>query len=173
MGKRAQLAAFAAAVLLQALIVAGVPMRKVTALATGRTVVLKVAPVDPYNILSGYYVVLGYEIGRPAAFPGQPLLADGDVVWAVVEERDGLWRPVSLEREKPRPLPANRAALRGIMGGTGSIEYGIEEFYIPEERRGAIEDDLRRNAGEARVEVKAGAWGNALLRLRIQDRIYE
>lgn len=165
---------FLAAVVLQVLILLGVPARKAYTRMTGRDVVLKVAPVDPYSILSGYYVILGYDISRPADFPNAPKFEFDEVIYAIVEQQaDGLWKPVSIERELPKNLPANRVAIRGHWNDW-RITYGIEEFYIPEEKRQVIADDLGKNQADARVEVKVDAQGNAaLIRLRIQDRVYE
>ena len=53
MSKRTSLVAFIVAVVIQILILVAVPARKVFTKATGKTVVLKVQPVDPYSILSG------------------------------------------------------------------------------------------------------------------------
>ncbi len=178
MSQRASLAAFIAAVLIQVLILVAVPARKVFTIATGKTVVLKVRPVDPYSILSGYYATLGFDISRVDAFPNVSGIADGfsDGAWcyAVVEQGDdGTWKPVSLEHELPDNLPDNRVALLGRLNH-GLIRYGIEEFYIPEAQRYNIDEDLRRNVDKARVEVKVDRSGHAALqRLIIADRIYE
>jgi uncharacterized membrane-anchored protein len=150
------------------------PARIVYTLATGKSVSLKVQPVDPYNILSGYYVVLGFEINRTAAFPNQADFEQSKTCYAVIERsQDGTWKPITLEHELPKNLPENRVALFGRIY-YGSIEYGIEHFYIPETSRGVIEDDLRRNRDKAYVEIKVDRSGNAALeRLRIEDRVYE
>ena len=172
MNKRALI--FALAVLLQGLILFGVPAKKVYTRSTGRDVVLKVAPVDPYSVLSGYYVTLGYDIGQPQSLKKTSELKDGEIVYTVVEQQaDGVWNPVSIESELPKNLAANRVALRGQWDGW-RMTYGIEEFYIPEGKRQQVADDLNKNRNEARVDVKVDSSGNAaLIRLRIQDRIYE
>ena len=178
MSKRASLVAFIAAVVIQLLILVAVPARKVFTMATGKIVVLKVQPVDPYSILSGYYATLGFDISRADAFPNASEISGGfsDGAWcyAVVQKGvDGTWKPVSLERELPANLPDNRAALLGRMN-RGAIRYGIEEFYIPEAQRHRIAEDLSRNVDKARVEIKVDRSGHAALeRLRIEDRIYE
>ncbi len=172
MSKRALI--FAVAVSLQVLILLSVPAKKVYTRSTGRDVVLKVAPVDPYNILSGYYVTLGYDISQPSAFANTSKFADGDIIYAIVEQQaDGSWRPSSIEAELPQNLAANHIAIRGRWN-SWRITYGIEEFYIPEGKREQIADDLRKNQNEARVDLKVDSSGNAaLVRLKIQDRIYE
>ncbi|HEU4479066.1 MAG TPA: GDYXXLXY domain-containing protein [Pyrinomonadaceae bacterium] len=176
MSQRTTLVAFIAAVIVQVLILVAVPARKVFTLTTGKTVVLKVQPVDPYSILSGYYATLGFDISRRDAFPyvGGTDFAEGDWCYAVVEKSDdGTWKPVSLEQKLPDSLPDNRAALLGRLR-YGVIGYGIEEFYIPEAQRQSIADDLNRNVDKARVEVKVDRSGHAALqRLIIENRIYE
>ena len=178
MSKRASLVAFIVAVVIQILILVAVPARKVFTMATGKIVVLKVQPVDPYSILSGYYATLGFDISRVGAFPNargtSQGFSDGDWCYAIVEKGDdGTWKPVSLEYELPANLPDNRAALLGRINH-GVITYGIEEFYIPEAQRRRIAEDLSRNVDKARVEIKVDRSGHAALeRLRIEDRIYE
>lgn len=178
MSQRTSLVAFIAAVIIQLLILAAVPARKVVTIATGKTVLLKVQPVDPYSILSGYYATLRFDISRLDLFPNvqgiSPGFSQGEWCYAVVEKGDdGTWRPVSLEHELPNNLPDNRIALLGQLHH-GMIRYGIEEFYIPEAQRETIADDLRRNFDKASVEVKVDSGGHAALRrLIIENRIYE
>ena len=178
MSKRASLVAFTVAVVIQILILVAVPARKVFTKATGKTVVLKVQPVDPYSILSGYYATLGFDISRIDAFPNAKGMvhrfSEGTWVYAIVENGDdGTWKPISLEHELPANLPDNRAALLGQIY-RGTIRYGIEEFYIPEAQRHRIAEELSRNIDKARVEVKVDRGGHAALeRLRIEDRVYE
>lgn len=178
MNKRASIVAFIVAVVLQILILVAVPARKVFTMATGKTVVLKVQPVDPYSILSGYYATLGFDISRVDAFPNAKGMfqgfSDGDWCYAIVEKGDdGTWKPISLEHEIPANMADNRAALLGRINH-GVIRYGIEEFYIPEAQRHRIAADLSTNVDKARVEIKVDSSGHAALeRLRIEDRIYE
>jgi uncharacterized membrane-anchored protein len=173
MTKRTSLAAFVAAVVIQALILIAVPARKVFTRATGRTVLLKVQPVDPYNLLSGYYATLGFDISRVDAFPNAQVFPDGPIYAVVARGDDGTWKPALLESHLPAHLPDNRIAILGRLRG-GTITYGIEEFYVPEAQRENIAEDLRKNQDKARVEVKVDSSGHAALeRLRIEDRIYE
>jgi len=173
MTKRTSLVAFVAAVVIQALILIAVPARKVFTRATGKTVVLKVQPVDPYSVLSGYYATLGFDISRVDAFPNAQVFPDGPIYAVVARGDDGTWKPALLESHLPDNLPDNRVAILGQIRG-GLITYGIEEFYIPEAQRENIAEDLRRNQDKARVEVKVDRSGHAALeRLRIEDRIYE
>ncbi len=165
---------FILAVAAQFLILAAVPAQKIYTRAVGRSVMLKIRPVDPYNILSGYYVTLNYEISNPSSFGESAGSYRGEQVYAILERRDdGLWRPVSLSKSYPANLPENRIAIRGRYS-YWRIEYGIEEFFIPETQRAEIEQGLRKNPDQARVEVKVDSKGNAaLVRLLIGDRVYD
>jgi uncharacterized membrane-anchored protein len=156
------------------LILVAVPARKAITLATGKKAVLKVQPVDPYSLLSGYYVTLGFDVSAEGAFPPVQGLEDGGPCYAVIEEGpEGIWLPVSLSRDFPKNLSENRLALLGRLS-YGQVRYGIENFYIPETQRQVISDDLRKNPDKARVEIRVDRAGNsALKRLIIEDRVYE
>ena len=167
--------AFGCALALQMLILLLVPAQKMRTRATGRDVVLKVAPVDPYSLLSGYYVTLGYEVGNRSAFPNHAQADDyGKAVYAILERgNDGVWRPQALSKTLPKNLPEYQIALRG-RNEYERIRYGIEEFYIPESQRQTIADDLQKHPDAARVEIKVDSSGNAaLMRLRIEERVYQ
>jgi|WetSurMetagenome_2_1015567.scaffolds.fasta_scaffold02917_2 uncharacterized membrane-anchored protein len=145
MSRRTTLILFSLAVGLQAVIVALVPAGKYLALSRGRPLVLKLAPVDPYSMMSGYYAALNYEVSSPSAFKPSQNPQPGDTVYAVVRKgEDGAWHPETLLLHKPSGLSPEQAFLRGTFrpnrwGGQG-IVYGIESFYIPEEDR----EDLNR-----------------------------
>jgi uncharacterized membrane-anchored protein len=172
MNKRALF--FALAVAAQFLILAAVPAQKIYTRATGRSVTLKIRPVDPYDVLSGYYVTLNYEIANPGSFANSNGDNNGERVYAILERRaDGVWSPVSLSKSYPANLPENRIAIRG-RHLYSRIEYGIDEFFIPEDKRAEIEEGLRKNHDQARVEIKVDSKGDAaLVRLLIGDRVYD
>lgn len=166
---------FALAVAAQLLILAAIPAQKIYTRTVGKSVMLKIRPVDPYSMLSGYYVTLHYEIADPAAFTTQATdIYSGKDVYAILERREGgVWRPVSLSDSFPTDLPETRIAIRGHYAGW-TYKYGIEEFYIPEGKRGEIEQALWANRDQARVEIKVDSNGNAaLVRLLIGDRTYD
>jgi uncharacterized membrane-anchored protein len=165
---------FILAVAIQFLILAAMPAQKIYTRATGKSVTLTINPVDPYNILSGYYVTLNYEISNPSSFADSDGAHNGEPIYAILERRDdGVWRQVSLSKSRPTNLPENRIAIRGSYKYS-RIEYGIEEFFIPEDKRDEIEQGLRKNREQARVEIKVDSEGNAALaRLLIGNQAYE
>jgi uncharacterized membrane-anchored protein len=175
LSKRTALLSFIVAIAVQLAILAALPARKVLTIARGREVTLKVQPVDPYSIMSGYYVTLDYAISRSSTFPTPPDLARGVRCYAVVErDAEGIWQPVELVEEPPTYLSDDRAVLRGNAEAGSIIRYGIESFFIPETRRVEVADDLRKHPDKAVVDVNVDAEGNAVLRrLRIENRVYE
>lgn len=164
---------FIIAVAVQILILAAVPARKIYARLTGTTVILKVAPYDPYSIMSGYYATLNYEISRSRVSNWQGL-PKSKSIWVVLKEgNDGIWNAESAHSTRPESVPGGCVVIKGKKGN-GRIVYGIEAFFIPENARNTVERDLRANPNRARAEVKVDSFGNAaLVRLLIEDRVYE
>ncbi|MGP1386994.1 MAG: GDYXXLXY domain-containing protein [Thainema sp.] len=58
------LALFSFALAVQTLLILLLPIQSARTYFTGETVILQTAPVDPYDIMRGYYVTLGYDISR-------------------------------------------------------------------------------------------------------------
>ncbi|MCY2925908.1 MAG: GDYXXLXY domain-containing protein [Planctomycetota bacterium] len=164
------------------------PARNIYTRLYGTPVVLRVAPVDPYSIMSGYYVTLTYEIDfmslrpwadRSAPLPGSPTTApdefrrfedipEGATVYVCLAEKGGVWSATAVRRTPP----PSGLFIRGVMGYS-AIEYGIERYYIPEGARIEISDGLGRNARDPRVHVKIDSAGYAVIDyLTIQDRVY-
>jgi len=164
---------FAVAVALQVLILLAVPATKVWTRWTGETVLLAIAPADPFDPLRGWHLVLRYELGDPASFAEAGDLRPGRAAWAVVRvDEAGVARPVRLSAERPDELAEGEILLRGRARGS-RVTYGVEAFFLPETRRSEVEDDLRAHVEEARAEVRVGADGRAaLVALRVEDRRY-
>jgi uncharacterized membrane-anchored protein len=182
MSNRKTLWAFAGAVALQLAVLAAVPAPQAYTRLTGRTVILKTAPVDPYDVMSGYYVTLSYEISNLSrisggnAFVNKKDATDGEpiAVYVVLREgTDGVWAAESVHDSWP-DVPADRVVIKGLYRYWMPMEFGIERFFIPETAREAVEKDLREHREGARVEVKVDSFGRAaLMRLRIGDRVYD
>ena len=167
---------FVLAVLVQVIILAAIPAKQVSAKLTGKLITIKTSPVDPYDFLSGYHVVLNYEISSPPGFgelkrehrknfPVYVVLKEGD---------DNIWYAKSIHKTWPKDIPKGCMIMKGIWGGYWEVRYGIESYFIPEKHRGKIEEDLRKNARQAKAQVKVDRFGNdALIRLLVDDRVYE
>jgi uncharacterized membrane-anchored protein len=166
---------FLAAVIVQLAILALVPAKQIYARMTGRLITLKITPVDPYNILSGHYMTLGYEIAQlPPDFQTHDERKLPIPVYVVLkEDPNKLWVVDSVNKQPPSSIPPDKLLIRGQTSWRG-IEYGIESFFVPEDKREKIADDFRANRNNARAEVKVDRFGNAaLIKLLIGDNTYE
>ena len=170
------MAFFAAAVVLQLVILAAVPSRQIVTHKTGVTVILKTAPIDPYSVMSGYYVTLTYEISRLSDAMRSRLIENKDCY--VVLEQDpnepyGFWNAVSASMDFPKTLVPGQVVIKGRYEGW-TITYGIERYYIPEEKRQTLEQAIRKNRDATRIEVKVDTKGNAVLsRLLVGNEVYD
>ena len=63
---------FLAPLAVQVLCVLMIPAQSIYAHRVGTSVVLQTAPVDPYNLLQGYYVVLNYNISQSTTLQELP-----------------------------------------------------------------------------------------------------
>ncbi|MEC4982786.1 MAG: GDYXXLXY domain-containing protein [Oscillatoria sp. PMC 1068.18] len=185
----------------QALLILAIPARAVYTSLTGETVVLQTVPVDPYDLLRGYYQTLQYDISRQEnleQLPGWnklPTTGSGDYTYlesgtrfyVIMETPENStatfnqplpWKPVAVSLNRPDSLPENQIALEGE-SNYGSINYGLEKYYMPEDRREEINADIQQvnlQPGEERpfvVEIKVDRFGNAVpVSLWVESRNY-
>ncbi|MFS8838863.1 GDYXXLXY domain-containing protein [Synechococcus sp. R6-5] len=156
--------------LLQLGIVLLIPARQALTLAVGTTIYLQTAPVDPYDLLRGRYVALGYVVGRRSTLeqlPGwSPELETPGILYLRLAPPAGEptqpWQAIGVSREMPKDLQPEEKVLRGWFDGQ-QLKLGIEEFFIPEAIGDALEEDIRRYPEATRAEVKVDPWGKAAL----------
>ena len=165
---------FTLALAAQTAILAAVPAKKIHARLTGTLITIETAPVDPYSFLSGYHVILNYEISTP---PGLKQFSDrnrGIEVYVILEpDENNIYNARSIHPAIPEDTPQNCLLIKGKLAGPRVI-YGIESYFIPEKSRNQIEKDLRDNQRRAKAQIKVDKYGNAaLIRLLVEDRIYE
>ena len=175
MSKPKAILLFVLAIAVQLAILAAIPARRVMARNSGTMVTLKMRPVDPYDILSGYHMVIRYDISNIRETPGweDTSYRKGNVYVVLTEDPQGDWNAVSVHDEMPEDTPPGAVVIKGWRRYS-RVKYGIENFYIPEENRHEIEDDLRDNIEQARAEVAVGPDGTAaLIRLRVGERVYD
>jgi uncharacterized membrane-anchored protein len=168
---------------LQSLLICSIAAQSIYALATGTTVVLKTMPVDPYDLLRGYYQILSYDISsfntlnklpgwknlkRPK---GSANLDRNQHVYVTLVKTNSnsptlqAWKPVAIDAQLPTNLSADKIAIRGVSNGN-SIIYGLETYYMPEDRKDGVNADINstRSSGNNRnllVEVKVDNRGVA------------
>jgi uncharacterized membrane-anchored protein len=159
----------------QAAILILIPMRKVIARIAGTEITLQTRPVDPYDVLSGYYVTLAYEVEVPEPGLVESGMEEGQEVWIAVERAEPAWRSVGLTREKPEADPDHvglKAVWRSSWRGQAILD-GVHRFYIPEAEREKVADLMRKAEGRAFVDMRVDGNGNmALMRLRVMDQTF-
>jgi len=156
----------------QILLLASLTVLRVSTLATGDTVLLRVIPVDPRSMFRGEYVILTYEFSR-TPFSDIEGLPDRDrmdwqgrtvYVWLEPEEDGEHWRA---ERVSIRP-PTAGLFLRGSIVGWSRLEFGIESYFVQEGEGRRYEEAILDRRLSAEVAVNRD--GSAALRgLRIEQ----
>ncbi|MEQ8541232.1 MAG: GDYXXLXY domain-containing protein [Coleofasciculus sp. D1-CHI-01] len=161
----------------------------------GKIIILQTAPLEPYNLLRGYSQIMRYDISSQEQLRGLPgwnnlpkqqsddntamFIKPGTHFYVILAEPISLrlpglpqpWEPISISLKRPANLNNNQVFLRGI-AQRGLIEYGLENYTMPEAERNQINDDLRAarlaNPEQTQqippivMEVKVDAWGNAV-----------
>jgi uncharacterized membrane-anchored protein len=152
----------------QTALILAVPAQAIYTQLRGKTVILQTVPVDPYELPRGYSQTLRYDISSQdnlRKLPGwqelpkqQPngnkltftFIKPGTQFYVILAapakptlaELPQPWEPVAVSIKLPSQLPANQVVLKGI-AEYGSIQYGLETYYIPEDQREEINADLR------------------------------
>lgn len=177
--------------LIQAGLLFAIPAQSAYTYLTGKTVILQTVPVDPYNILTGYYQILSYDISTRSTLEKLPdskkILEDGNSFYVILQEQKSIdekipkaWKPVGLSAKLPDSLPNNQAALKGKYR-YGFIKYGLEKYNIPEDQRNQINNNISQASRSATerdkqpivVEVKIDSQGKAVpISLWVKERNY-
>jgi uncharacterized membrane-anchored protein len=156
-----------------AILVAMIALRAIP-LLTGKTVLVRVQPVDPRDLFRGDYVILSYDFSRIApqdivgiseADSWQRSKYEGRTVYVplVPDSIPGHWRADKATVVKPATGPF----LRGQMQRYGSLQFGIESYYVQEGTGRIYEQAIRDRHLSAELAVTSG--GQAALRgLRIE-----
>jgi uncharacterized membrane-anchored protein len=158
-----------AAVAFQVLFLLAMIAGRAAPLFSGRTVLLRVIPVDPRDLLRGDYVTLGYEISRippGSTIPGGPSESTGSTVYVtLVPEPDGRhYRGGAVTTEPPGP---DVTFIRGTLADRSRIRFGIESYFVQEGKGHDYEAAIRSHRLSAEVAVTA-AGEPALRRLIIE-----
>lgn len=183
----------------QTALIMAVPAQALYTDMTGKTVILQTVPVNPNNVLQGNALELDYNISRTANLSRLPgwqtivskgrgsgrRLPEGTNIYVTLQEQVSsnrgvptAWRPLRVSSDRPTSLRANQVALRGVYQD-GSVNYGLETYYIPENQRQQIRNDLqaqRARRGQVPpivVKAKVDPQGNALpISMWVRDRNY-
>jgi uncharacterized membrane-anchored protein len=189
-----------APLLIQAGLIMAVPAQALYTDMTGKTVILQTVPVNPNDVQQGNSLALDYNISRTGTLrrlPGWETLVnkgrgsgrrlpDGTNVYVILQEQISsgrgvprAWRPVRVTGDRPTSLRANQVALKGVYQD-GFVNYGLEKYYIPENQRQQINNDIRQAQRTRRgrqspivVKAKVDPQGNAVpISMWVRDRNY-
>lgn len=157
-------------VALQVVVLLGMILHHAMPLLFGESVLLRVVPVDPRDLLRGDYVILTYEFSRVPPEGIQGLGRDhyghkgnqwrGRTVYvSLAVEPDGKhYRAEKFSIHRP----TGGIYLRGKTAGWNRIEFGIESYYVQEGTGRKYEEAVRNKKLSA--EVAVGSNGQARLR---------
>ena len=156
-----------------AILIAMIGLRAIP-LVTGQTVLVRVQPVDPRDLFRGDYVTLSYDFSRGSRSGIQGLSesevwgskkTEGRPVYVtLVPDSDRVhWRADKYTVAKPD----GGLFLKGQMGRYGSLQFGIESYFVQEGTGHMYEQAIREHKLSAELAVTSS--GQAALRsLRIE-----
>lgn len=154
------------AVALQVLVLAGMIGMHGYTLKTGKPVMLKTAPVDPWSPLMGQYVTLRYDISM--LNEGKVTMEEmpykrGETVYVLLQKGDPYWNAVAVSSVKLQ-AGSDQMVLRGHVEYSFdqqvSIRYGIEQFYVPEGQG----PELEQHRDKMAVEVAVDSFGRGAVK---------
>ncbi|MEG3898610.1 MULTISPECIES: GDYXXLXY domain-containing protein [unclassified Microcoleus] len=158
--------------LLQIGLIAAVPATAVYTFITGKTVVLQTVPVDPYDLLRGYYQVLSYDISDRTNLeklpgwkdlPAEKISCPPGVVcqqtthnpkpktsfYVILEAPKAATNSGRPQAWKPVRVslknPTNLPANQIAIKGkynSWQMEYGLETYYMPEDEREKVNQEI-------------------------------
>ena len=129
--------AFAAVVSLQALVLMGATAREEYYRHTGEEVVVRTVPVDPFDLLRGQYVILGYGFQSPPDWV-EYFYEDGETVYVVLTRKGRYWLRDGYESSAPSrsSRDADTVYLKGRVSSSSNfarVEFpDLSRFYVRE-----------------------------------------
>ncbi|MBI5149568.1 MAG: GDYXXLXY domain-containing protein [Candidatus Omnitrophica bacterium] len=139
---------FILAIALQVVIIFAIIIFKLSVLAGGTDVLLKIAPVDPRDLLRGDYVTFQYDISSiDSHYANRQQIRNGDAVYVVLRQTGKYWMVQGVQKNQPT---GSELFIKGKVesGGLESqtdpfsyqrfgdsrihVIYGVEQYFIPE-----------------------------------------
>ncbi len=120
-------------------------------LLTGKTVILKTQPVDPFDFFRGQYLMINYEISTVNLSEN---FKEGDKVYVSLREGDDkIWRADKVARTKPESGIFIRGIAKQSWRGL-AVEYGIEQYFFERDAHIPRMDSVKvkvDRSGQARI----------------------
>ncbi|KKQ41856.1 MAG: putative conserved membrane protein [Microgenomates group bacterium GW2011_GWC1_37_8] len=173
---------YLAAVVLQVVIIIFIVIYKLLIMRGGSEIILHIKPVDPRSPLRGDYITFDYDISSiPYYLLSGDNIYNNDQVFVLLNQTGKYW--IVDRVQKIRPVDQEQIFLKAVVvsGGVNpnlkqypndrynpiTVQYGIEEYFIPEGKGGT----LPRNMEGVSAKVLVNENGQAQLKqIFIGDR---
>ena len=120
-------------------------------LLTGKTVILKTQPVDPFDFFRGQYLTINYEISRVNLSEN---FKEGDTVYVSLKEGDDkIWHADKVSSNKPESEIFIRGTAKQSWRGL-AVEYGIGQYFFERDAHIPRMDSVKvkiDDSGQARI----------------------
>lgn len=177
---------FWCAIALQSCLIAAIPAQAIYTHINGKTVILKTALIDPYDLMRSYPIALNYDtftVDTLRSLPGyrRDRLTQNSTLFVILQaplntsKPSQPWKLVDVSRDRPSNLLTTQIALKGRVEQNDRIKYGLETYYLPENQRNEINQALEQAQRplESAIKIKVDAHGNAIpMQLWVGDRPY-
>jgi uncharacterized membrane-anchored protein len=98
----------------------------------GASILVRVRPVDPRDLLRGQFMRLAYEFSWPdSSFVTSELPTAGATVWVVMRPDGEFHVPSEALTQRPERVASGEVVLRGRVA-PGRFLFGIERYFVPE-----------------------------------------
>ncbi len=134
---------------------------------SGTEVLLDLEPVDPRDLLAGYYVIITTPLHNldPSEMGGDNSFDQGDDVFVLLEpSANENWQAVSIHRERPPNGLFVHGRVQYANDSTMRARFNIERYYADEATAQALEERRRANLSSMRLIIAVGDDGRALIR---------
>lgn len=129
---------------------------------TGKTYILDVPrPVDPFDILRGQYMTIGYEINRLSNLSFVSEQDVGRTIYVKLKEDNGISRPNGASFIEPESGDFIKGKIKSVYRDTVNVEYGVEQYFF--------ERDAYIDTRNMTVEVKISGSGKARISKLLQN----
>lgn len=176
---------FILAIALQVIIIFVIIIFKLSVLTGGTDVLLKIAPVDPQDLLRGDYATFQYDISNiDSYYANSQQIRNGDTVYVVLRQSGKYWIVQSVQKNQPT---GNDIFIKGGVesGGLESqtdpfsynrfggsrfhVVYGVEQYFIPEGEGRNFSFWNKKAAARVAIDDK----GNAVLKqIYVEDKLW-
>ena len=136
---------------------------------TGERILLKLSPPrDPLSLLQGHYLALNYEISQLNydEYFGPSDFQNRETIYVILEKENNYYKAYRVSREKPEEAVFIKGEVISNYQGNINIKYGIENYFIPEDKAKEIEKQFREaiRAENIFIEVSIDKSGNAFIK---------